>query len=268
MDRDLDSAYDYHGYAEYWSEWYAYYAEYYGPGYYDCFYYDETGGCADPSQFQNNVENFNRTSHEVRLQSSQDQRFRWIAGLFYQKQEHLFDLRWVMPDINPADTVVENGLVAWQTNQERIDRDEAIFGEVYFDITDNFTAIGGIRYFEYENSLFGYNGRVSGCTGYFDDDGNFIEDPDGEPQFPCFNTGNVDDVQEGDDVAFKGSLEYRIDDQKMVYVTYSEGFRAGGVNRAQIEGELTPKYDPDWVYNYEFGWKTTWAGGQIGRAHV
>lgn len=259
LDRDRDYLYDYSGYAEYWEQWYAYYNYYYG-GYY-CFYYDETGGCSDPSQFQAGDENFNRMSHEVRLQSSQDQRFRWIAGLFYQRQEHFFDLQWVLPDLNPADTVVENGLTAWQTHQKRIDRDKAAFGEVYFDITDNFTAIGGIRWFDYENSLFGFNGRLSRCIGFYDEDGNFTPDPDGEPQFPCFNTGVVDDVQEGDDVAFKGSLEYRIGNQKMVYVTYSEGFRAGGVNRANL-GTL-PSYEPDWVYNYEFGWKTTWAGGRF-----
>jgi outer membrane receptor protein involved in Fe transport len=68
-------------------------------------------------------------------------------------------------------------------------------------------------------------------------------------------------VAEGDDWAFKGNLEYRIDDDKMIYVTVSEGFRAGGVNRARVEG--IPKYDPDFVTNYEFGWKMTLADGAV-----
>ncbi|HLF30841.1 MAG TPA: TonB-dependent receptor [Xanthomonadales bacterium] len=257
LDRNVDSQYDYTGYAEYLEYVYA------GYGYY-CLYYDALGDCADGSQYVDGDEEFTRQSHELRLQSSQDQRFRWIAGLFYQKQEHLFDLRWTVPDLNPAQSTVENSVVVWQTHQDRIDRDKAAFGEVYFDLTDSFTLIGGVRVFDYENSLFGFNGFIRHCTGIYDANGDFIETPadeGGVPQFPCFNTGILDDVSEGDDVAFKGSVEWTISDDKMVYATYSEGFRAGGVNRARVEG--IPKYEPDWVYNYEIGWKTPWADGRF-----
>ena len=254
LDRDVLSSYDYTGYAEYLEDLYGYY------GYY-CLYYDPLGDCANPSQYVAGDENFNRISHELRLQSSSDQRFRWVAGLFYQRQEHYFDLQWVVPDMNPADSVVQNGVTTWQTNQKRVDKDGAIFGEVYFDVTDDLTLIGGLRWFNYDNSLYGFNGFLRHCTGYYDANGDFVQDNDGEPQFPCYDTGILDDSQDGDDTAWKGSVEYRISDSKMLYATYSEGFRAGGVNRARVPG--IPKYDPDWVYNYEIGWKTTWAGGRF-----
>jgi len=254
LDRDVESSYDYTGYAEYLEDLYGYY------GYY-CLYYDPLGDCADPSQYVAGDENFNRYSHELRLQSSPDQRFRWVAGLFYQRQEHYFDLQWVVPDMNPADSVVQNGVTTWQTNQKRVDKDGAIFGEVYFDVTEALTLIGGVRLFNYDNSLFGFNGFLRHCTGYYDANGDFVQDNDGEPQFPCYDTGILNDSQDGNDTAWKGSVEYRINDTKMVYATYSEGFRAGGVNRARVPG--IPKYDPDWVYNYEIGWKTTWAGGRF-----
>ena len=38
----------------------------------------------------------------------------------------------------------------------------------------------------------------------------------------------------------------------MVYATYSQGFRPGGINRRST---LAP-YSSDYVYNYEAGWKT------------
>jgi len=254
LDRNLTSQYDYSGYAEY-LEW-----AYSGYGY-ECWYYDPLGGCADPSQYVSGDENFKRTSHELRIQSAQDQRFRWIAGLFYQKQEHYFDLQWVVPDLDPAQSTVQNATTIWQTNQDRIDRDKAAFGEAYFDVTKNLTAIGGVRFFKYDNSLYGFNGFLKHCTGYYDDNGHFVQDANGTPQFPCYNTGILNDRKKGNDHSLKGSLEYRIDDQKMVYVTYSEGFRAGGVNRARVPN--IPTYDPDWVYNYEVGWKTSWAGGRV-----
>lgn len=255
LDRNVDSQYDYSGYSEYLEDLYAYY------GYY-CLYYDPLGDCADPSQYVLGDENFNRTSHELRLQSDTDSRLRWVAGLFYQRQTHHFDLQWVVPDLDPASSVVENGVTTWQTHQQRIDRDKAAFGELYFDLADNWTATLGARYFEYENSLYGFNGFLGHCTGYYDENGDFVEDRvDGTPQYPCFNTGILDDVSSGDDWAFKANLEWRINEDKLVYATWSEGFRAGGVNRARVEG--VPKYKPDFVTNYEIGWKTEWMNGQL-----
>jgi outer membrane receptor protein involved in Fe transport len=52
----------------------------------------------------------------------------------------------------------------------------------------------------------------------------------------------------------KVNLEYRVDDQRMVYFTYSTGYRPGGVNR---NGDLPP-YMADTLSNYEVGWKTRW----------
>ncbi len=255
LDRDVESQYDYSGYAEYLDYAYASYG-------YACWYYDAQGGCADPSQFVYGDENFKRSSHEVRLQSGQEGSFRWTAGLFYQRQEHYFDLQWTVPALNPAQSVVQDGDVVWLTNQDRVDRDKALFGEVSFDLTDTLTLIGGARYFEYENSLYGFNGFLGHCTGFYDENGDFVEDRDnGVPQFPCFDTGILDDVSEGDDWAFKGSVQWEVAEDKMLYATYSEGFRAGGVNRARVPG--IPQYEPDWVYNYELGWKTQWAGGAV-----
>jgi iron complex outermembrane receptor protein len=269
LDRDNQSEYDYSDYTEYW----AYYLT--NPDYYDapgyCVYYDVDYECALGTQFVGAFEKYKRESHELRFQSSPDNRLRWIAGLFYQKQEHNFDLQWIVPDLDPDSSVVVpptgdrkyGGATVWQTYQIREDQDTAAFGEITFDISDKFTALVGARYFEYENSLYGFNGFARHCTGQYID-GEFVEIPaedGGELQQPCFDTRVLDDVAEGDDWAFKGNLEYRHSDDTLFYVTWSEGFRAGGVNRARVEG--IPKYDPDFVTNYEFGWKTTLAGGSV-----
>ncbi|HET6565636.1 MAG TPA: TonB-dependent receptor, partial [Xanthomonadales bacterium] len=255
LDRDVDSSYDYSGYAEYLEYLYG------GYGYY-CLYYDATGDCADPSQYVAGDENFNRNSHEIRLQSSPNGNIRWVTGLFYQRQEHLFDLQWTVPDLNPAQSVIENGVTVWQTYQRRVDKDAALFGEAYIDLGSAFTLTLGARYFEYDNSLYGFNGFIGHCTGYYDENGDFVEDRvNGTPQYPCFNTGILDDVSKGDDWAGKVSLEWKITEDKMIYATWSEGFRAGGVNRARVPG--IPKYQPDFVENYEIGWKTQWADGAV-----
>ncbi len=267
LNRDVISEYDYSDYTEYWA-YYLTNPDYYAaPGY--CVYYNASGECAIGTQYVGGDETFTRQSHELRFQSSPDQRLRWIAGLFYQKQEHNFDLQWIVPDSDPAGTVVlpgnslYGGNTVWQTYQVRTDRDTALFGELTFDFTEKFTGTVGARYFEYENSLYGFNGFLRHCTGQYID-GDFVQipaDEGGEVQYPCFNTRILDDVAKGDDVAFKANLEYRHDDDKLFYVTWSEGFRAGGVNRARVPG--IPKYDPDFVTNYEFGWKVTLADGAV-----
>ena len=259
LDRDQEYEYDYSDYTEYW----AYYQAYYSASEPWCVYYNDDGECAIGTQYVDADNKFTRQSHELRFQSSLDQRFRWIGGLFYQRQEHNFDLQWTVPDSATASSVVEGGNVVWQTYQIRVDRDEAIFGELTFDFTEKLAGTFGARYFEYKNSLYGFNGFLRHCTGQYID-GDFVEipaDEGGEIQYPCFDTRILDDVAKGNDWAFKGNLEYRIDDDKLIYATYSEGFRAGGVNRARVPD--IPKYEPDFVTNYEVGWKMTLADGAV-----
>jgi outer membrane receptor protein involved in Fe transport len=254
LDRNTDSVYDYSGYAEYLEDLYAYYG-------YDCYRYDALGNCTDPSQFVDSNERFTRLSHEVRLQSSGEGRFQWIAGLFYQKQVHDFDLQWIIPEMNnPAASVIENGNTVWQTYQIRTDRDEAYFGEATFDFTDTMSVTAGVRHFKYDNRLYGFNGFIGHCIG-FTVDGEFVADEDGTPQYPCFDTRILDDDTKGSGNSWKGTFNFRANDDLLLYATYSEGFRSGGVNRARVPG--IPKYQPDWVINHEFGWKSTWQDGRL-----
>ncbi len=255
LDRDADSVSDYTHYAQYLDNYYAYYDS--------CYHTDATTlNCTDPSQFISGDETFSRSSHEFRLQSSGENRLRWTAGLFAQRQEHDFDLRWNVPDMDPDfdpvrlaswpyGTVVQGANVVWQTKQVRVDRDKAFFGEVSYDFTDALTGVVGYRYFDYENSLFGYTGGLNRCL-----DANDL------PQYACFDEGpNVNDVSKGHGESLKFSLNYNLTDTRMLYATYSEGFRAGGVNRAIVPG--IAKYQPDFVDNYEIGWKTTWLDGRM-----
>jgi outer membrane receptor protein involved in Fe transport len=254
LDRDADSLSDYSHYAQYVDNYYGYYGS--------CYHYDSTTvNCTNPNQYITGDEAFTRQSHELRLQSSQEERLRWIAGLFWQRQEHDFDLRWNVPDMDPTftparldswplGTVVEGVPVVWQTKQIRVDRDKAVFGEISFDVSDHWTLVAGYRWFEYENSLFGFNGSLDRCL-----------DANDQPQYACFDHPNLDDVSKGNGDSVKLSLNYNIDDDRMIYATYSEGFRAGGVNRASVPG--IAKYEPDYVDNYELGWKTTWLDGQL-----
>ncbi|HNP65061.1 MAG TPA: TonB-dependent receptor [Woeseiaceae bacterium] len=244
LDLDSESVDDYTHYAQYLDNYYGYYG--------NCYHTDSNGFCTDPSQYITGDERFRKQSHEIRLQSDEDQRARWVVGAFMQRQEHNFDLRWETPDLDTASSVIENGNVAWQTKQDRVDKDLAVFGEVNFDVSDTWTLVGGYRWYEFDNSLSGFNGHLGRCL-----------DGGGQPQFPCYNFPNVNDVSKDTGNTLKLGVNFNLSDSKMLYATYSEGFRPGGVNRATVAGDLAPKYNPDSVDNMEFGWKTMWADGRL-----
>ena len=70
---------------------------------------------------------------------------------------------------------------------------------------------------------------------------------------------NLDKAIEEEDVVPKFNVTYDLTDDAMVYATYSEGYRPGGINR---RGSLPP-YQSDYLKNYEFGWKLTLADGAV-----
>jgi outer membrane receptor protein involved in Fe transport len=57
----------------------------------------------------------------------------------------------------------------------------------------------------------------------------------------------------------KANATWRVTDDAMVYFTWSEGFRPGGINR---RGTLPP-YASDLLTSYEVGWKTAWLDNSL-----
>ena len=122
----------------------------------------------------------------------------------------------------------------------------AFFGEVSYDITDQLSVLVGARYFEVEtgatqvvltsNDVFG---RPLGLT--------------------------TSSSSENDDTVFKLQAAYEVNEDVLLYGTWSEGFRQGGANVLfDPNGPgVQESYGPDFVTNYEVGAKTSWADGQF-----
>ncbi|HKQ13181.1 MAG TPA: TonB-dependent receptor, partial [Steroidobacteraceae bacterium] len=235
---------------------------------YGAYFYDNNYDLIDPSQHITGKDRYERYAHELRIASPSENRVRFVAGLFTQRQVHHIEQRYQVDNL--ADFLEVTGWpdTIWLTQQERIDRDNAIFGELSFDVTDKLTLTGGARYFEAENSLegfFGYSDDFSGSgrNGEFlceilagdarFDQSSFVPFVNETGTAPC---KNLDKRVDEKDTIFKINASYNIADDKMVYATYSEGFRPGGVNRAAP----LPPYKADYLDNYEVGFKTTWGG--------
>jgi len=234
--------------------------------------YDSTGTfLIDPTQYIKGKDRYRRNAHEIRIATPQDARFRFIGGFFYQEQQHRIEQRYVIDDLSLTDYEVTGWSdTIWLTEQKRVDKDYALFGEASVDIFEPLTFTGGIRLFRSRNSLKGYFGLNDDWSGSGNSGETLCSLQAGDPRFdtsswvpfesigtaPCTN---LDTVVEQDDYTPKVNLTYRFDDERMVYMTWSKGFRPGGVNR----NSQFPPYKADFLTNYELGFKTSWFDNSV-----
>ncbi|MEM9623997.1 MAG: TonB-dependent receptor, partial [Pseudomonadota bacterium] len=157
---------------------------------------------------------------------------------------HVLGLAGLTGAFTPA--AVEEPDIYWTTDQLRVAEETAFFGEVAFDITEDLTASFSARWFDNEISLVGFSGTV------------FFPARFG-PRTEDANT----DLQTSDtDTVIKANLSYHINDDTMVYATYSEGYRPGGLNRV-FNTLIGGVYEPDFVESYEIGIKATALDGRL-----
>ena len=203
-----------------------------------------SGRNIDPTQFVSRRNNYSKQTHELRVSSPTGKRLQVTAGLFYQRQANDFHQDYFIPGLASAVQAPSYQVYAddiFLTDAKRIDRDYAVFAQGDFKITPNLTLTGGIRGFKYNNSVVGFSGGAGTakrlCGGLW--------------QPGCVS---IDKTAKGSGETHKASLSWQIDPTKMVYATYSTGFRPGGINRPV---GFAP-YQSDTLDNYEIGWKTSW----------
>ncbi|MFM1983558.1 MAG: hypothetical protein RJB22_2277 [Pseudomonadota bacterium] len=230
---------------------------------YGAYFYDNDGDLVSPNQYIQGKDKYKKYFQEFRISSPSDSRLRLIAGLFWQRQAHNIEQNYIIDDIADSITVTGTDSDIWLTKQQRIDRDQAAFGELSFDVTDKLTLTGGVRVYHYKNSLqgfFGYSAGYSSRTGEaacLNTDGTTRRaNPAGTP-LPILVPGspctNVNKTTSDTDFIHKLNATYKFSSNALVYATWSRGFRPGGVNR---RGTLPP-YLADQIDNYELGWKTS-----------
>ena len=240
-----------------YSDYTAAYTAEYGPGF-PAYFTDNNGKPVNPSQRIIGRDHFTKHTEELRIASPTEDRFRFVAGLFFERQGHKITQDYVIDGLGSDHSVTNWPGTVWLTQEMRVDRDLAAFGQATYDIDDKWSVTGGVRVFETRNSLYGF-------YGFGPPSGNPYGSSTGEGR--CFEPGyfedapcvNLNKTVEEVNATFKASLEYKFEPDRMVYATVSSGYRPGGVNR---NGNLPP-YASDMLYNYEIGWKTTWNNGEI-----
>lgn len=263
LDRDVDGSFDYSDYS-YW------YDTIYTTGYYADLHFNASGPRAVANQFFEdagtrlwpgarftNDDGYEKYSHELRISTPQENRVRGMIGFYKAQQKHDFEQRWMVSGLADSmelnanepngnrfpDTVYLNSL-------DRVDKDEAIFGHVSFDINEKLELTLGARFFKPEVTVTGFFGFGAGFAGIWSGNGEVrCESQADVDDKPCINVRKG--ISENESIG-RVNLTYQIDDDKMVYATWSEGYRPGGINRSPDAGE----YISDFLTNWEAGWKT------------
>ena len=293
LDRKTSSSSDYTDYAEAYDSLYESVG---GLAYYFA-YQDASGNTINPSQKVLGTDHFTKMSQELRVASPASDRFRVVAGAFYQRQTNAIHQDYQVANLAPLLSV--NGLpgTLWLTQQKRVDTDYAMFGELSYDLTDTVTFTAGGRAFIYDNSLIGFFGfgrnpayiqdaddnpppnaaysSRTGVAGCFTTAGTRLRDAQQAGQVdttllpaavaggPCTNlgvfaNGSIQPVKaKGAGGTYRFNLNWKPYNGLLVYGTVSRGFRPGGINR---RADVDP-YQPDYLLNYEIGWKATLAPG-------
>ncbi len=191
----------------------------------------------------------------------------------------------------------------FRNDVQRTDEQIGFFGEVSFDVTDSVTLIAGVRHYEVEVDLEGsangsfYNSFQPDCNvfgtdisdlyngdGVYTDRNTGVCEFSGQPTYTLADLDNPDtpdrikaalqapDKAKTDGQIYKFTGQWRLDDDVMVYATYSEGYRPGLLNRPggastalANGGTYSVPYalDTDDLKNYELGWKSDLLDGTL-----
>ena len=145
-------------------------------------------------------------------------------------------------------------LADWQSmfhSDSNLNRDSsAVYGEMYFDLSDVTRLTVGGRYSEYRihdyvySSLLDLQGQAAG---------NYSGvQPNPDPR-----------VFEGDKFTYKLGLDHSLNDNSLLYATYSTGFKPGGSNPTDAANGGPSLYGPEIVNVFEVGMKNTLLDGRL-----
>ncbi|MBX2859313.1 MAG: TonB-dependent receptor [Cellvibrionaceae bacterium] len=236
-----------------------------------------TGGtCQAPNMLVNSLVDTEVQTHELRFSTNQDAgvratfggfysdlKLREFANFYYFGSELLGDESFGPNFSAEGASVIDTGVwpegVIFRNDILRTDEQLGVFGELTVDLGENFSAVFGARWYDVEVDLKG------SAAGSFGNKGASTDNNAGNNLDQIFSGEN--DTSQTDGVIGKVSLSWTPTGDQLYYVTWSEGFRPGFLNRPAGSGNDTYtvpfSFDTDNVTNYELGWKLDLLDGNL-----
>ncbi|NKB35725.1 MAG: TonB-dependent receptor [Gammaproteobacteria bacterium] len=235
---------------------------------------DSDGGPNVAFQFMQEGE-YDQWAQEVRVQSADDQSWRWIAGFYYFFEEGRFSSAVRRTPAPPAPSAANFFKIVPNTI---VDQDNEVFSgyfQIEHDLQDNLTATVGLRHTK--ETKQGYNNPSVRCTGQ-------LPGPPASPPF-CPNVGDnahigfnaVDlpgvafppvEVLDGNfsEWGSRFALDWQATEDMLVYASISRGFKGGGFSLAALQaltGNAAQGVEPEVLWAYELGIKSNWMDNSL-----
>jgi iron complex outermembrane receptor protein len=178
---------------------------------------------------------------ELDLLSTGSGALQWTTGVFFLKDEVDNFQFYATQLATPAGPLFPYQIVPDGADKGR---DEAVFGQLTYDLTPQWQLLFGARYTQ--NRRWSPTGDVS-----------INLTPAGPllpfPAPPEYDKG----VTTG-----KFGLNFNLDSNNLIYGFAARGAKSGGFNDSG-PGAPGSTFNPEIVWDYELGWKSTWLGGHV-----
>ncbi len=191
-----------------------------------------------PAETADSIENLDQFTHEVRLSNGEDERFDWTLGFYY------FDEDLTIGSFN-FDTLAggaPNGTAFQTQDTESL----ALFASASYELTEQLTVGGGIRWSDDERDFVG--ARVVA-----------IPPPAGPDTLLAPVVVEVGD----DDISWDVNATYAVTDDVNLYARIARGFRAPSIQGRLLFGDVVTTADSETLTSYEAGLKSTLLDGRI-----
>lgn len=204
-------------------------------------------------------------SQEVRVASNTDGPLDWLVGAYYLKYSRDMDLKLLSPGL------VQNGPLfglsgvttdLLTSRPQSIPSEEtAIFADSTYQLNDNWSVFGGIRYAEFDTSYTRTNIDAQVLTTVI-----LIARGLLTPPVPVNFTSTTESGEtSGSATTGRLGVRWTPSDDVQIYASASRGFRVGQINTGYgpdpvdpVNGLNVPQgYDPDSLWNYELGLKSS-----------
>ena len=188
-------------------------------------------------------------SAELRL-SGESGWGRWLVGAYWFDEDKYGALGLVRSGFTPPAVLVPRSFIF---RADGTGEATALFGQVDFKLADTWTLSAGLRYSDEKKGDF-----LRQSTLLPDNELLGLFTPNPIPDATPASTRRV--TRSWDAWTPRVGLEFRPSDDRLFYLTYSEGFKSGGFNDLSV---VNPPFDPELVDSIEVGAKTEWLGGRL-----
>ncbi len=192
---------------------------------------------------------FNQLSQELRL-SGQSDRLRWQTGAYF------LDMQWDMYQ-NLSGAIIHGGTSDGQSTETFSVLDSSnwsLFGQLEYDLADQWVLIAGLRYSDDDKSLE--------MQRYYSDL------PSGIPRQLLFDIADVPidgiDSISYEDFAGRLQLNWTPTDNTLIYTSINRGIKGGNwsIDPLGQVADANLKHDEEVLLAYEVGYKTTFLDGR------